>query len=251
MIEPSGSSFDIMVELLLISLLAFMPLAFGVVHAWSEEIVIALSGAIVLCFLLKLVFHREQSLIWSWAYVPAGIFLLVVGLQLIPLPASLTNILSPNTVEVKTELLDDLPNAETALRSMTLSFYPNATKHDLWLVLAIAGVFVVALNTVRRPDQIKRLLMAIAIIGGIIATITLAQNIFGNGKIYWFISSQHTRGYSGPFVNLPLFKTVVGPDGNDESGCCNSFRLSNAGRYGCYAHRYHLYRTSGHCETVH
>lgn len=200
-IDTSGSSFDAMVELLLISLLVFMPLAFGVVHAWSEEIVIALSGAITLCFLLKLVFHRDHRLLWSWAYIPAGVFVLVAALQLIPLPASLTRILSPNTAAIKTELLGDLPNAGAVLGSMTLSFYPDATKHDLRLALAIAAVFVVVLNVIRRPDQIKRLLMAIAIIGGIIAIITLAQNLFGNGKIYWFISSQHTRGYSGPFVN--------------------------------------------------
>ena len=42
-----------------------------------------------------------------------------------------------------------------------------------WLVLAVAGVFVVVLNVFRRPDQIKRLLMAIALIGGVIAVITI------------------------------------------------------------------------------
>lgn len=199
--ESATSSFDAIIELLLISLLAFMPLAFGVVHAWSEEIVIALSGAIVLCFLLKLVFHRNRSLLWSRAYVPAGVFLLVAVLQLTPLPTSLIKILSPNTAAIKTELSGDLPGAEAVLKFETISFYPNATKHDLWLVLAIAAVFVVVLNVIRQPDQIKRLLTAIAVIGGIIAAITLAQNLFGNGKIYWFISSQHTKGYSGPFVN--------------------------------------------------
>ena len=70
---------------------------------------------------------------------------------------------------------------------MTLSFYPNATKHNLRLVLAIAGVFVVVLNVFRRPDQIKRLLVAITAIGGVIAAIALAQNIFGNGKIFWLV----------------------------------------------------------------
>ena len=48
-----SSRFDTVVEWLLVGLLAFMPLAFGVVHAWSEEIVIALSGAVVICLLLK------------------------------------------------------------------------------------------------------------------------------------------------------------------------------------------------------
>ncbi|MFZ2147736.1 MAG: hypothetical protein WAV28_11005, partial [Sedimentisphaerales bacterium] len=195
------SRFDIVIEWLLVGLLAFMPLAFGVVHAWSEEIVVALSSAIVVCFLLKLVFHRDRGVIWSWGYVPVGLFILIPILQLIPLPTGLVSVISPNTAALKTELLGDMPDAETLLKSMSLSFYPNATKHDLRLVLAVAAVFVVVLNVFRRPDQVKRLLMAIVIVGGIVAAITLAQNLFGNGKLYWFISSRNSRGYSGPFVN--------------------------------------------------
>jgi len=195
------SSFDSAIEWLLVALLAFMPLAFGVVHAWSEEVVIALSGAVVVCFLLKFLVHRGQMLIWNWAYVPTGLFLFVAVLQLVPLPAQLVNIISPNTVALKTELLGDLPDADTLLKSMSLSFYPNATKHDLRLVLAVAAVFVVVLNVFRRPDQIKRFLMAITVIGGVIAAITLAQNIFGNGKIYWFVPTRYGGAHSGSFVN--------------------------------------------------
>jgi tetratricopeptide (TPR) repeat protein len=200
-----SSRFDSVTEWLLVTLLAFMPLAFGVVHAWSEEVVIALSGTIVICFLLKLVLNHEQHMIWSWAYIPVGIFILVVILQLIPLPTSLVSIISPNTARLKTELLGDLPNAGAVLKLMTFSFYPNATKHDLRLVLAVAGVFVVVLNVFRRPDQIKRLLTAIAIIGGIIILISLAQNMFGNGKLYWFVSTRYKNLHSGPFVNHSHF----------------------------------------------
>ena len=197
----NGNPFDTVIEWLLASLLAFMPLAFGAVQAWSEEIVIALSGAIVICFSLKLICHRGQGIIWTWGYVPVGVFLLVATVQLIPLPPSLLSVISPNTAIVKTELLGDLPNADTVLKSMTLSFYPNATKHALRLVLAVAAVFVVVLNVFRRPDQIKRILTAIALIGGIVILITLAQNLFGNGKIYWFVPIDKGRTYSGPFVN--------------------------------------------------
>lgn len=195
------SRFDKVIEWLLISLLAFMPLALGARSAWSEEVVIALSGAIVICFLLKNVFYSSHSIIWTWAYVPVGLFLLIATLQLVPLPAQLASIVSPNTMALRKELLGDLPNADALLKSMPLSFYPNATKHDLRLVLSVAAVFVVVVNVFRHPDQIKRLLMAIALIGGIIAAVALAQDLFGNGKIYWFISSPHSHTLSGPFIN--------------------------------------------------
>ncbi len=66
-IDVPLSRFDKVIEWLLISLLAFMPLAFGAVEAWSEEVVVALAGAISVCFLLKLVLRKETNLVWSWA----------------------------------------------------------------------------------------------------------------------------------------------------------------------------------------
>lgn len=197
----SFSRLDTAIEWLLISLLAFMPLAFGVVHAWSEEIVIIISGAVVICFLLKILFHRKREILWTWAYIPLVIFLLLVVIQLIPFPHRVISVVSNNTVIMKTELLSDLPDSDKLLESMTLTFFPFATKHDLRLILALAGVFFVVLNEYYQPDKIKRLLKAIVIIGTFIALISLGQNIFGNGKIYWFIENHHSKSYSGPFVN--------------------------------------------------
>jgi len=200
-IDVPLSRFDKVIEWLLISLLAFMPLAFGAVEAWSEEIVVAVAGAISVCFLLKLVFRKETNLVWSWAYIPVALFILIAIFQLIPLPSGSVSVISPSTAAVKNELLGDLPNSAELLKSMTLSFYSNATKHDLRLVLAIAAVFFVVVNVYRRAEQIKRLLAAIAIIGGAIALLALAQDLFGNGKIYWIVPTSHGEAYSGPFIN--------------------------------------------------
>jgi len=114
-------------------------------------------------------------------------------------------IVSPNTAATKKELLSDLPNANQILSSMTLSFYPHATKHDLRLVLAVAAVFVVTLNICRQPGRIKRLLAAIAIIGAAVAILALLQDLFGNGKIYWFVPTSSDQAYSGPFINHSHF----------------------------------------------
>ena len=127
-IDVPLSWFDKVIEWLLISLLAFMPLAFGAVEAWSEEVVVALAGAISLCFLLKLIFERNTRLVWSWSYVPVALFILVAVFQLIRLPAGLVSVISPNTAATKQELLGDLPNAGGVFTSMTLTFYSNATK---------------------------------------------------------------------------------------------------------------------------
>ena len=195
------SIFNRIIELLLISLLVFMPFAFGAVEAWSEEVVIALAAAIIICFLLKLIVEENTHLIWSWTYIPVALFIIVVVFQVILLPTGLVSVISPNTAATKIELLNDLPNSENLLETMTLSFYPQATKHNLRLVFAVVAVFFVVVNIYRREDQIKRLLAAIAIIGGSVVVLTLLQDLFGNGKIYWYISPEAGKAYSGTFVN--------------------------------------------------
>ena len=198
--QPMAERFDRIIEALLIALLAFGPLAFGVVHAWSEQIVITLAAAILGVFLLKRIVLPSTPWIWAWAYLPVALFVLIALFQLLPLLPAMVRVISPNTAELKTELLGDLPDAGEVLSSMSLSFYPRATKHNLRLVLAVAAVFVVVVNVYRRPEMIKRLLGAIAIIGGGIALLALAQDIAGNSKIYWTVPT-YGQAYSGTFVN--------------------------------------------------
>lgn len=197
---PPKSRFDTVIECLLVALVVFLPLAFGAVHAWSELAYIALAGAIAICFALKLLVHRDVRVVWTWAYVPAALFILLVVLQLIPLPTSLVRAISPNTAAMKTELLGGRVGSGSETSTMTISFYSLASRHDLRLLLAGAVVFVVVLNVYRRSGQVKRLLGAIAIIGGAAALLALAQDLFGNGRIYWSVRIPGEVANSGPFV---------------------------------------------------
>ena len=108
-----SSRFDIAIELLIAILLAFMPLAFGVRTAFSEEVVIFLSGVIAVCFLLRSIYLNESAFKKTWAYVPLVLFLFIIVLQLFPLPSHLVGMISPNTAALKNELLSDLTNSKT------------------------------------------------------------------------------------------------------------------------------------------
>ncbi len=197
----NGRYIDRAIERFLVVLLVFMPLSFGSVQAWSEEFVIFIAGLMVACFCCKLVLYPRERIVRRWVYLPVAAFIFISALQLIPLPKAAISVVSPNTVALRTELLADLPLGKNHLNWMPLSLYSAATRHELRLVLAVAGVFVVVLNVFREAAQIKRFLWAVALIGGAVAAITLGQNLFGNGKIYWFISTPNSQGYSGPFIN--------------------------------------------------
>ncbi len=198
--EEPDTRLDRVIEATLIVTLTFMPLAFGAVHAWSEQVVVVLAAGLGMLFGIKLILSPQVRFVWSWAYLPVAIFLLMAAAQLVPLPTFLVDILSPHTASLRTELLGDLPDSERLLSSMTLSLNPHATRHDLRLAMAMATVFVVVVNLYREPGRIKRLLTAIAAIGGGVALLALAQDLAGNGKIYWFVPC-YDLAHSGPFIN--------------------------------------------------
>ena len=58
-VDAAEGRFDSVIEWLLISLLVFMPLAFGAVEAWSELVVVALAGAMAVCLALKFACRRH------------------------------------------------------------------------------------------------------------------------------------------------------------------------------------------------
>ncbi len=199
--DRRAERFDRVIEWLVVILLAFMPLTFGAVESWSEQIVILLAAALAICFMLKVVLTPAAGMVWTWAYVPIGILLAIAAIQVTPLPRFLVHLMSPNTADLKADLLADVPGADEVLDRLTISFYPHGTWHDLRLLLALAAMFVVVFNIYRRHEDIKRLLGIITLIGGVIALIALVQNVFGNNKIYWFVPSPHGVARSGPFVN--------------------------------------------------
>ena len=202
--SPLDGRIGVVMEAILITLLAFMPLAMGVVAAWSEMVVVVAAAALAALLVLRLLISPNVRFVWTWAYVPVALFVLVAVLQLIPLPVDMVRAISPGTAETKTRLLEGLAGSDT----MTLSFYPHATRHDLRLVLAIAAIFVVTVNLYRRPDQIKRLLAGVAVIGGAVALLALAQIVSGAEAIYWTISLGK-RADAGTFVNHSNFSQFM------------------------------------------
>ena len=143
-----------------------------------------------------------MPLVRTWAFVPMVLFLILAAGQIVPLPQEIVAKISPNTVATKTRLLADLPDSGALLKTMTLSFYPPATRQMLKVVLAACVVFVVVSNTFRKPQQIMRLLLAVAIIGTATALFALGQDIAGGKQVFFQIYPvKRYRADAGPFVN--------------------------------------------------
>jgi hypothetical protein len=213
--QQPPSRWDYVLEGLVTVLLAFLPFAFGgrdeigpdptitLISGWSHEIFVGLAALMALVLAARQLFQRDSRFVWSWAYLPIVLFILLAVLQLAQLPDRLVNAISPQTLRTKSGLLSDLPNAPSLLHSLTLTFYAQATRLDLRKLLAVSTVFVVVVNVYRRSWQIKRLLLTISIIGIGIAGLALWQNAFGGRMIYGLVPAIHPN--SGPFLNHSHF----------------------------------------------
>ena len=204
--ELPENVWDRAIEVLLVLLLLFMPLSLGAVEPWSEFIVLATVLLMSLCLLCRVIFNRKLPFLGSWAYVPVGGWIILASLQLVPIPARIMQGVSPQTVHIKSELLADVPEAARVLDHVTLSFYPPGTRHDLRVVLIASALFVIVANVFRTPRQIKRLLIAITLAGGVIALIALVQDIANSHAIYGiFPAPSAARATGGPFINRSHF----------------------------------------------
>lgn len=187
---------------LLAVLLFFMPAAFGAVEGWSEFIVMLLAAILSIILALRVIFDCKFSIASTWLLLPLVLFAILIILQLTPLPSSLVSWLSPNTASRKQELLILGGDSPT---NLTLSFYPRATAHFLRLFLVACAVFVTVASVCRRPQQIKRLLTIIFIIGCIQALVAIAQLATQSSNIYWLIPAERGLVTSGTFINYSHF----------------------------------------------
>jgi tetratricopeptide (TPR) repeat protein len=197
---PRTSRLDPIIEILLIALLAFMPAAFGTVAAWSEAVAEALGAAIALLLAIRLLTTPASEIRPSLAWLAIVLFIGIAAAQLLPLPMSILRAISPHTAALKTDLLHDLPDANEVLARQPLSFYPLGTRQDLRIVLLATTVFAAVATIYRDDRRIRRLLAAVALIGGAFAVLALAQDLSHTQGVYWRVRTSG-GARSGPFFN--------------------------------------------------
>jgi hypothetical protein len=194
---------------LLYGLLAFAPLAFGTVAAWSREVFVLLVAAAAVVVVVKHVVQgrRGPGYRWSWTYPLMVAFLALCAAQAVPLPRAWVSAVSPATVRLKAELLADLPNVAAVLHRTTISFYSLATVGQVVMVAALAALFAVVLDVFREPARIRRLLLAIVVVGLAVAGLAGYQNLTGSTMIYGVVPAAHPN--SGPFMNHSHFSQFM------------------------------------------
>jgi hypothetical protein len=212
---------DQVIEGLVLLLLLYLPLAFGGVLPFSHAILIGTAGVVAALFAVRCFVEQGAALVWSWAHIPAALFLGVVVLQVIPLPMGVLETLSPRTAEIwRTTALGGLAEPTSA----TLSLYPHGTWTDLRLLLAAMTLFFVGGSIYRNKDAFRRLLAGVGLIGLVVALIGITQVLLGADKIYWTFESPASVISAGPFASYSHYSEFI----NLSLGCALGYLLVRA-----------------------
>jgi O-antigen ligase/tetratricopeptide (TPR) repeat protein len=131
---------------------------------------------------------------WSWSGAELVVLAAVglVALQITPLPPAWIQRLSPHLYPTL-PLWSPQGGAPTLGVWNTLSLDKGATRGGLVVLLCHAILLLVALQRIRRIEDVERVLRWIAWGGTAMAAFALVQHFLGNGKYFWF--------YQHPFAD--------------------------------------------------
>jgi O-antigen ligase len=185
------------IEYGLIILIIFTPLCFGSVHPWAYT---GMELVVIFLLILWVYISLKKGLIY-WAKTPLNIpillFVILILFQIIPLPDFVLKIISPKTKELYNITLPSI----SYFNSLTI--YKHATKLEFFKIVSYLGIFFLIINNLNKKS-VDRIIIAIIMIGFIIAIIGIVQKYTAPKKIYGFRDASYASPF-GPYVNRNHF----------------------------------------------
>jgi O-antigen ligase len=193
--------FDTIIEKGILFLIIFTPLAFGSVEVWASAIMEITAFALFGAWLLRQAMQGRFAVTYSPIIILAGIFILLVVVQSIELPRSVVSLLSPGTIRIYDEF-----GTGAMRRWIPLSIHQQATREELFKLLAYFAVFIVVVHHLRSKEQVRTIVRAIVAMGLFLAVFAIVQKMTWNGRLYWFYplgpGITSNRDYIwGPYLN--------------------------------------------------
>ena len=104
--------YNLAIEGCLLFLIVLTPLAFGAVYDWGMTLMECTALLMVLAWVLKLLHAGVLRAVRTPLNLPILLFLVLVGLQLLPLPPALLHVVSPQTYALNQRALEGWPERE-------------------------------------------------------------------------------------------------------------------------------------------
>ncbi len=210
--------FNSLIKFILIGLLIFTPIAFGSMELWAFSLMeLGILLIIILWAIQTTIRHAPRGMHGSpepdmvqgaicnlqsaIPIISLSLFLLLILLQMLPLPSGIIKIISPNTFSLRQQLL--MTNDQLPMTS--LSFVPFATKIEFLKWLTLSGLFFFLLYWRNSNKDVVRLIIIIMFVG-------IAESLYGmleffSGHRYILNLDMKTMVSSatGTFINRNYF----------------------------------------------
>ncbi|MBA2881458.1 O-antigen ligase [Desulfosalsimonas propionicica] len=193
----------------LMGVLVFTQLAFGGVHAWAyclmELLVFTLSGVAVLLWLARGVNWPGDTKAFDIRLLnPAllwlGLFLLITGLQILPMPFWLVELISPRAFDLK--IAAAKATGADPPGWMQLSLIPFETRLALIRILSYFCMFALMAWLTRHRAQMLQAIGVLAGMGVFQVIYGAAQAYSHTHRIWWYAVSKHSSLINGTYINF-------------------------------------------------
>ncbi len=194
---------DAAAEVLLLALLAWLPFGFGGVLPLSHLLILGGIGGIALLLGFRFLLAPAVPVVWSSSGWFLFVFVGFVAFQAIPLPHDLLASIAPTNAALWRDLLAEpaLPQALDASARAPITLYPQETIEDLRLLFSFGILYLAVLNLYRRPGPMRRLLLAISLVGLVVAVVKIAQSVTGAAKFLGIWEQEGVNPTLGLFVH--------------------------------------------------
>ena len=165
-------------EVLIIVLILFVPLAFAGTQYWAWTIMEMGVGAALILWLVLVTLERRLSIVKTPLNIIMVGLLLYVFFQLIPLPAGLAGLLSPKHVALVTG-----PDGIVSGR-VPLSVNRYETLQSLFRGLAYCGFFFLLVNFLNTRARVARVVAATVLAGVLVAFLGMGTSSQSTPQLY-------------------------------------------------------------------
>jgi O-antigen ligase/tetratricopeptide (TPR) repeat protein len=196
----------------LVAVIFVVPFVLGGRTAFGQLVLVCLALWIAVCWCLRQALARQVT----WVRSPITLLLVgalfLGGLQLVTLPPSLVEKLSPHLYETLPAWAPTADDTTALGLWTTLSLAPTDTQSSFVLLLAFSLLLLTTVQRVRGIEDVERLLHWIAVSTLAVAGFALAQFLTSNGKFFWFFEHPYARTdmvVNGSFTNGNHFAQFI------------------------------------------
>jgi len=200
--SPAASVCLQIVDACLFGVIFIAPLFFGGRHPVGRLVFIILSCLAAVAWFTHQAFAKRARGTPTKTYAIAAAALLLVTMQLIPLPTSWLEHLSPRTEALLTLWTADTSESVQFGTWPTLSLTPSSTKIALAMLVAYVLLFITTVGRIKTIADVERILRLIAVSAILMGGFGVLQYFTSNGLFFWFYElpySSTEHGATGSF----------------------------------------------------